>query len=339
MLRSIHIGCVFLVAISLLQVSCSAEASKARIVKAGVSHGPSHSFTQALEQFGEMLEDRTGGRYRVRVYNSAQLGSEKEMQEMLTLGTAEITVTGLLNTYEPLFSVFELPYLYDDREHILRVNTGDVMREVSSSLLPMGLRLIGFYENGFRNITNSVRPIHTPEDVEGLMIRTPENPAQIQTFKAFGAIPTPLSFSELYTALLQGLVDGQENPLQNIWYGRLFEVQQYLAMTHHIYNSAYVLISERFWNELSESDREIFRECVLESSVWQLDYMRKLDRELEQKLKDEGMEFTHPDREPFEKAAQPAYDALYEKLGPRAEEIVEEIERLKSTESVSQLMN
>ena len=338
MRRVIHIIILFLAGISLIQVSCSAEAGKARIVKAGVSHGPSHSFAQALERFGELLQERTDGRYRVRVYNSAQLGSEKEMQEMLTLGTAEITVAGLLNTYEPLFSVFELPYLYEDREHVLRVNTGEVMQEVSSTLLPMGLRLIGFYENGFRNITNSVRPINTPEDVEGLMIRTPENPAQIQTFKALGAIPTPLSFSELYTALLQGLVDGQENPLQNIWYGRLFEVQQHLAMTHHIYNSAYVLISERFWSELSEADREIFRECILESSRWQLDYMRKLDKELEQKLKTEGMEFTYPDRGPFEKATQPAYDALYERLGPRAEEIVKDIERLKSVESISQNM-
>ena len=314
----------------LLFSGCGQKSERARLVKIGLSHGPNHSFTLALQRFGRNLEEKSGHRFRVKVYYGSQLGGEKELQEMLTIGSVEMSVTGLLNTYEPLFAVFELPYLYTDREQVLRINNGPIMREVSQSLGKNGLHLLGFYENGFRNITNSVRPINTPQDVKGLMIRTPENPAQIETFRALGAIPTPLSFSELYTALLQGVVDGQENPLQNIWYGNLYEAQKYIAMTHHIYNSAYCLISERFWETLSVQDQQLFQDCMQESSRWQLDYMRQLDVELVEKLEEKGMQFTWPDRNEFAIACQPAYEALFARLGPRAREIVA---RIKASEN------
>lgn len=297
----------------------------ARFIKIGVTHSQQHSFTRALRMFGRRLEERTDGRFRVKVYFGGQLGSEKVLQEMLTIGSAEMTVTGLLNAYEPLFALFEMPYLYRGREHIMQVNAGPVMEEVAASLPPRGLRLIGFYENGFRHITNSVRPIHQPSDLVGLKIRTPENQAQIETFRALGADAVSMPFSELYSALLLGTVQGQENPLQNIWSGRLHEAQDHIAMTGHIYNSAYVLISERFWKTLSEEDRRIFRDCVAESSRRQLDYMKRRDVELEGLLKEAGMQFTRPDRREFEEASRPAYDVIYEKFGPRAREIVQQI--------------
>lgn len=319
-----RIGITAVWAATLLAAACD-RSPDPRLVKVGVTHGPSHSFTKALERFGENLHRRTHGRYEVRVYCSSQLGSEKELQEMLTIGSAEMTVTGVLNTYEPMFAIFELPYLYRDRSHVMRVNTGPIMREVADSLVPKGLRLIGFYENGFRHVTNSVRPVNDPSDLHGLKIRTPENPAEIETFKALGAIPTPLPFSELYSALLQKVVDGQENPLQNIWHGHLFEAQQHLAMTGHIYNSAYVVVSERFWKTLPESDRQAFAESLIESSRWQLNYMQRRDQELEQELKDHGVAFTHPDQARFRQACRPAYEAIFARLGPRSRHLVTKI--------------
>lgn len=307
---------------------CSDERQSVRFVKIGVSHGPTHSFTQALERFGRSFETQSNGRFRVKVYNSAQLGSEKEMQEMLTIGSAEMTVTGLLNTYEPMFAVFEMPYLYRDREHVLAVNTSDMMQDIAQSLIPKGLRLIGFVENGFRNVTNSIRPIHSPDDIKGMMIRTPENPAQIATFKTLGAIPTPLAYSELYTALLQGVVDGQENPLQQIWLGRLYEAQKHVAVTQHIYNSAYVLISERFWQSLNQEDQNLLEECVLDAGKWQLEYMKNLDADLEKKLKEKGVQFTYPDQQAFRTACEPAYAELAEQLGPEVFEIVKQIREM-----------
>jgi len=309
-----------------------AIAPGARLIRIGVSHSPRHSFTRALEQFGRSLETRTNGRFRVKVYCSGQLGSEKALQEMLTLGTAQMTVTGLLNTYEPLFTLFEMPYLYRDREHAIQVNNGPVMEELAASLPPRGLRLIGFYENGFRHITNSRRPVNRPSDLIGLKIRVPENPAQIETIRALGADPVSMPFSELYSALLLGMVQGQENPLQNIWSGRLYEAQKYIAMTAHIYNWAYVLISERFWQTLSEADRRIFRECIAESSRWQLEYAKQRDIEVEGLLRDAGVEFTWPDRGRFEETCRPAYEAIFRRLGSRAREIVD---RIRSTQGTS----
>lgn len=298
-------------------------------IKVGLSHGNSHSFSQALQRFKEKVEEKTHGRYQVQIFHSSQMGGEKEMQEMLTIGSLDICISGVLNTYEPLFTLFEMPYLYRDREHVIKVNYGPVMKEISHSLEAEGLVLIGFYENGFRNISTTNKKIIVPADLSGLKIRTPENPAQIQTMKSLGAIPTPLSFSELYTALIQGVVDGQENPLQNIWFGRLYESQKYIAMTHHIYNSAYLIASKRFWDQLNREDQQMIRESLKESSIWQMGYMEELDRELEGKMKEEGVIFTYPDQRAFEKATLPAYEAIYSELGDEARNLVRKIRETK----------
>jgi TRAP-type transport system periplasmic protein len=313
-----------------MATSCRQQGAP-KLIKIGLTHGQSHSFTQALERFGRQLEEETGGRYRVKVFYGSQIGSEKEMQEMLTVGSLEMTVTGLLNTYEPLFAVLELPYLYDDRQHVMRVMESPVVEEMSGSLHGQGLQLFGFFENGYRHITNSVKAIHAPGDLAGMMIRVPENPAQIQTFKALGAIPTPLSFSELYTALVQGVVDGQENPLQNIWFGRLYEAQKHLAMTGHIYNSAYVLIGRQFYTALPEEDKAIFARCMHSAIQWQLQHMIASDRGLEEQLKEKGVQFTYPDVAPFREASLPAYQALYASLGERARGIVDSIQALSAS--------
>lgn len=146
-----------------------------------------------------------------------------------------------------------------------------------------GIVLIGFYENGFRNISTSKNPVNYLSDLIGLKIRTPENLAEIQTIKALGAIPAPMSFSELNTALVQGIVDGQENPLQNIWYEGLYESRHYIAMTHHIYNSLYITANKKSREQLSAGETTLIRDCLLESSLWQMDYMKILIMNLKKK--------------------------------------------------------
>ena len=200
-----------------------------------------------------------------------------------------------------------------------------VVAELGQTLLNKGIRMVGFYENGYRNITNSKRPINTPADVKGLKIRTPENLAQLETFKAMGAVATPMAFSELYNALSQGVVDGQENPLQNIWTSKMYEVQKYLTMTGHIYNSAYILASNKFWMGLPADLRKIAEDSLKEASDWQLDFVANLDKQLITDLKAKGMQVTFPDQEAFRKATAPAYDAFYAKFGDRAKKIIEAI--------------
>jgi tripartite ATP-independent transporter DctP family solute receptor len=298
-------------------------------IKIGIGHGPTHSFTQAMERFGQSLEKKRPGEYKVQIYHSSQLGSERVMQEALTLGSLEITVTGLLNIFEPKFALLEAPFLFRDRDHILKVQESDVVQKLAATLPPKGLRLVGFVENGFRHITNNVRPINTPADVKGLKIRTPENLAQVETFRALGAQPTPMPFAELYNALRQGVVDGQENPLQNIYDGKLYEAQKYLALTGHIYNSAYVVISEQFFRKQKPDQQKAILEAAREATLWQFNYIRELDSKLLDTLKQQGMQVTSPDQVAFRTATAPAYEAFYAKLGPDAKAIVESIRSVK----------
>jgi len=315
--------------LTLAAFSIAPAAWAQQTVKIGIDHGPTHSFTQAMERFGKILEQKRPGEYKVQVYASAQLGNERVMQEALTLGSLEFVVTGLLNIYEPKFALLEAPFLFRDRQHILKMQESDVVQKLAATLPPKGLRLVGFVENGFRNITNNVRPINVPGDVKGLKIRTPENMAQVETFRALGAQPTPMPFAELYNALRMGVVDGQENPLQNINDGKLFEAQKHLALTGHIYNSAYVVVSEQFFAKQKPEQQKAIIEAVKEATLWQFNMMRDRDGELLETLKQKGMQVTTPDQEAFRTATAPAYEAFYAKLGPDARAIVESIRSLK----------
>ncbi|MGA0565493.1 TRAP transporter substrate-binding protein [Ancylobacter sp. VNQ12] len=297
-------------------------------LKIGHGHTENHSFHLAIQKFQEALEKRAPGEFTVAVFANSQLGTEREMQEQLATGTLEMTLTGVLATYEPKITLLELPYLFRDREHIKKAQASEAVQKLAAGLPAKGVRLVGFLENGFRNITDSIRPINNPADVKGLTIRTPENLAQIETFRALGASPTPMAFSELYAALRQGVVDGQENPLENISDGKLFEVQKYLALTHHIYNSAYFLVSESFYQSLTEVQRKALQEAVKEASDWQMDYVANREAELLESLKKAGMQVSEPNQDEFKAATAPVYDAFYQKFGNDAREFVKAIQAL-----------
>ncbi|HYF54130.1 MAG TPA: TRAP transporter substrate-binding protein [Salinarimonas sp.] len=306
----------------------AAPAAAQTAIKIGHGHSDKHSFHLAMERFGEILEQKAPGQFKVQLFPQARLGSEREMQEQLVIGTLEMTVTGLLGIYEPKLGLLELPFLFRDREHIQKAQRGEAVAKLTASLPAKGVRLIGFVENGFRNLTNNVRPVTKPEEVRGMKIRTPENLAQIEIFKALGATPTPMPFSELYAALRQGVVDGQENPLQNIHDGKLFEVQKHLALTGHNYNSAYVAASERFLQGLKEPQRKAVLEAMDEATRWQVDYIAKKDDELLETLKKAGMQVTQPDKDAFRKATAPAYEAFYAKFGQEARDFVQAVGKL-----------
>lgn len=300
-------------------------------LRLGHGHTADHSYQKGMEQAKQMLEEETDGRITIQFFPSAQLGNERQMQEQLSAGTLDMTITGLVNLYDPAFALFDFPFLYDNREQVKAVMYSDLMDEMNQGLIEKGMRIVGLMEVGFRNVTSNI-PIESPEDLDGFKIRTPESPAQIETFKALGATPTPMSFSELYTALQQGVVDGQENPLENIYNGNLYEVQDYVNVTRHIYNFAYVLISEQTWQLLSAADREAVAEAIKGGSLWQIDWAADNESNYEQMLQDEGMEFVYPDRDEFRQAAQGAYDSKFVRdLEPRAGEILAAIREITSS--------
>lgn len=302
---------VLAVAVSLLAVVAVSTMGYAKtVLKLGTSTQPSHIYNQAAEYFGDIVAEESGGEIEVQVFPAAQLGSERDMVEGLQLGSLEMTLTstGPMGNFVPQVKLFNMPFLFKDRESCYSVLDGEIGQGIADKFVKVGIRSLGWYENGFRNITNSKRPINAPADMEGLKIRVMEDDVFILTMKALGASPTPMAFGELYTALEQGVVDAQENPLAVIHSSRFFEVQEYLAMTGHFYSPAVMLISEITWQTLSPEHQKIIADAAAKAKVYEREISLKADQELEQALAEEGMTVTHPDKAPFIKAVAPVYE-------------------------------
>lgn len=245
------------------------------------------------------------------------------MQEAVSFGNLEMTLTGVLVSYEPLLAILELPYLFENREQVVKFQESEAALELVKSIEKNNIKLIAFYENGFRQMTNNTRPILTPEDVKGLAMRTPENPAQMETFKQLGAIVTPMASTELYSALQQGVVDGQENPLQNIVSNKFNEVQKYLSITNHIYNSGYVIINNDFFNALPQDLQAIILEAAKSSQIWQMQYCADSDDGLLEQMKNDSIEVSMPDIAPLQKAVEPVYDVFIKQHGEKAQKLID----------------
>ncbi len=279
------------------------------ILKLGTSTQPAHIYNQAADYFAKIVADKTGGEIEVQVFPAAQLGSERDMVEGLQLGSLEMTLTstGPMGGFVPQVKLFNLPFLFKDRESCYRVLDGEIGTQISDQFVKVGLRSLGWFENGFRNITNSKRAVNSPDDMKGVKIRVMEDDVFILTMKAMGASPLPMAFGELYTALEQKTVDAQENPLAVIHSSRFFEVQKYLAMTGHFYSPAVLLISEMTWKKLSSEHQKIVADAASKARDYERDLSLKADQELEAACKKEGMIITHPDKAPFAKAVASVY--------------------------------
>lgn len=279
------------------------------ILKLGTSTQPTHIYNQAADYFGKIVAEKTGGEIEVQVFPASQLGSERDMVEGLQLGSLEMTLTstGPMGNFVPQVKLFNLPFLFKDRESCYRVLDGEIGTQIADRFVKVGIRSLGWFENGFRNITNSKRAVNSPEDMNGIKIRVMEDDVFILTMKAMGASPLPMAFGELYTALEQKTVDAQENPLAVIHSSRFFEVQKYLAMTGHFYSPAVLLISETTWKGLSPAHQKIIADAAALARSYERDLSLKADQELEAACQKEGMIVTHPDKAPFAKAVASVY--------------------------------
>jgi tripartite ATP-independent transporter DctP family solute receptor len=294
-----------LVALSIL--SCRGPGSEKLVIRLGHIGYPDSPFDLGAQKFKELLEARFPGRVEVRIFDSAQLGEDKEMLEGLRLGTLEMHVpSSVLHSVEPMFGVFDLPFLIEDRAQVEAIAEGPIGDELAKKLLEHDLVLLGFWENGFRMITNSLRPVVRPEDLKGIRIRTPKDPERVKLFSALGASPTSMSFGEVFSALKQGVIDGQENPLSQIVPAHFYEVQRYLSLSRHVYSPAYPLMSRRFFEGLDEDLRSGILEAAREVGRFHRELGRNED-ERYRALLDERMEVTEIDRAAFEAAAEPLY--------------------------------
>jgi tripartite ATP-independent transporter DctP family solute receptor len=304
-----------MVVIGALLVSCASEKDGPRVIRLGHIGYPDSPYDLGAKKFKELLETRLPGRVEVRIFGSAQLGEDKEMLEGLRLGTLEMHVpSSVLHSVETMFGLFDLPFLIQDREQVERIAEGPLGEKLSAALEDDDLILLGFWENGFRMITNNVRPVARPEDLRGIKLRTPKDPERMKMFAAFGASPTSMSFGEVFSALKQGVIDGQENPLSQIVPGRFYEVQRYLSLSRHVYSPAYPMMSRSYFASLDEDLQSAILEAAREVGRFHRQLGETEDERYRQLL-EERMEVTEIDQAAFAAAAEPLYREFEEKFG------------------------
>jgi tripartite ATP-independent transporter DctP family solute receptor len=246
---------------------------------------------------------------KVEVYGSSQLGNDQEMLQKLKLGTLDFSQPStIMSTVVPQFGLFDMPYLVKDRAHADCIAKEIIWPELAPMVEAEGYKLIGVWENGFRQITNNVKPINTPDDLQGIKLRTPRGVWRVKMFEAYGANPTPMAFSEVFTALQTGVIDGQENPYANIASAKFNEVQKYLSVTNHVYTPSFPVASLKRWESWPPEVQEAILQAGQEVQPWTYETAAKLDAELSQQLMDGGMAFNEADREAFVAASQPIYD-------------------------------
>ncbi len=278
---------------------------------------PSSHYHQGLMYLDKLLKERTNGELSLDVYHSSQLGSERDAIEGVTMGTLEMTLVSSapLANFTKTFMVFDLPFIITDRDKAYKWMDGPDGQAILKSLEKQNMLGLSIWENGFRMLTNSRRPVVKPEDVKGLKIRLMENPVHLATFRTLGAYPTPMPFGELFTALQQKTVDGQENPLVIIYTSKFYEVNKYLALSGHFYAPAILLINKDVWDKLTPEYRDIMTESIAEARDWERNFSKEGEAKLIEDLKAAGTEISVPDKAEWAKVLAPVYKEFEPVIG------------------------
>jgi len=291
------------------------------VIRMGQGLSDKHGSYQAFLKFEEIVERETGGRIDVQTFHSGQLGDDAAMIGALQAGTQEVTFpsTGAVSRFVPGMFVFDLPFILPpDFALIDSILQGPVGTDLLARFEEHAMVGLGFGENGFRNLTNNVREVKSVADIAGLKIRTMENEIHMAMFTQLGAMPSPLPFSEVFSALQTGVFDGQENPYSSIYLNRFHEVQRYVTDTGHVYSPLVMLMSEIFWDNSNPEEQELFREAALEALTQQRDITRADNEALLTNLAEAGMTVTNltPEaREEFVNATAPLYDQFRDRIG------------------------
>ena len=296
---------------------------------ANTSDTPHH----AAEMFKWIVEDMTDGALTIEVYPAGELGNSANSLQGARLGTIDITVTGnpYFTSFAPQVNVLDLPFLFESPQHAYRVLDGEVGEELMNSINAVGLQGLAFWEIGFRNLTNNTRPIHGPDDLKGLKLRTTPNPAHIEAFSILGANPAPMPFAELYSALQTGTVDGQENPTTHIYHSNFHEVQKHLSITEHAYTAAPLVMNAAKFQSLPQDQQEALKVAAKIAAA----YERELNRVLEQSsldaMKAAGVAVVlDPNVDAFRELVAEKTRAMYtEKFG---DELLQKIDALAQSE-------
>jgi tripartite ATP-independent transporter DctP family solute receptor len=280
-------------------------------IKLGHVGEPGSLFQQSSDEFARLANARLAGKAKVVVYGASQLGGDKEMLQKLKLGTLDMALPSTVMTSEvDMFGIFELPYIVKDREHMKRIEKDVFWPSLAPLTEKKGLKVLAVWENGYRHITDNQRPIRVPADLKGIKLRVPEGKWRVKMFQDYGSNPSPMKFSELFTALQTGVMDGQENPLTQIYSAKLQEVQKYLSLSSHVYTPAYLTVGTRKFNSLPPDVQKILTDTARETQAFVYTTAAKADTDLLAKLKQAGMQVNEVDRNAFIAASKPIYEAF-----------------------------
>ena len=287
-----------------------------------------HPAVQGVFKFAELLNEKSGGRLQMDVFHSAQLASDRDCIEGMQMNTiqAGIMVSSALAGFTDALLAFDLPFLFPNSAAGAKLCDSEVGAEMLSSLDDIGIKGLGFMEYGMRNITNSKRPIETPDDLKGIKIRTMENQIHMGAFSSMGADPTPMAFGELFTALQQGTIDAQENPLSVITSSKFNEVQTYLSVTEHVYSAAPLMVSKTAYDALPADLQAIVDEAAQEACVWQRAYLAEAETAWLGDLEAYGTKINYPEKAPFVEATKVVYEQFVgNEAGKVSPELLEKV--------------
>ncbi|HTI47381.1 MAG TPA: TRAP transporter substrate-binding protein [Casimicrobiaceae bacterium] len=298
-------------------------------IKLGHVGEPGSLFQKSADEFARRANAKLGNKAKVIVYGSSQLGGDKEMIQKLKLGTLDMAIPSTVMSSEvDLFGIFEMPYIVKDRDHMKRIEKEIFWSQLEPAAEKKGLRILAVWENGVRHITNSKRPIKVPADLQGIKLRVPEGKWRVKMFAAYGANPSPMKFSEVFTALQTGVMDGEENPLTQIYSAKFQEVQKYLSLSGHVYTPAYLTVGMKRYDALPADVRKILDDTAKETQAYVYEVAAKDDEDLLGKLKAAGMQVNDVDKDAFVAASKSIYDEFGKEV-PGAKALIDRAQALR----------
>lgn len=281
-------------------------------LKLGHVGEPGSLFQASADEYTKRVNAKLAGKVKVVVYGSSQLGGDKEMVQKLKLGTIDMALPSTVMTSEvDQFGLFELPYIVKDRAHMARIEKEVFWPSLAPEAEKKGLKVLAVWENGYRHITNNKKPIKVPDDLKGIKLRVPEGKWRVKMFQEYGANPSPMKFSELFTALQTGVMDGQENPFTQIYSAKLHEVQKFLSLSGHVYTPAYLLVGARRYGALPLDVRKVLEDTARETQAFVYATAAREETELLAKLKQSGIQVNEVDKDAFIAASK----GIYEEFG------------------------
>ena len=312
-----------LLLMAMFALAVPASAQYKATMKLATATAPEHPYNLGAQKFADLIKERTNDRIRIKIYPSLQLGKgEREMLEGVQQGAIDllVTSTGPLGGFSPSINILDFPFLFRDFNHVDLVMDGSIGRKLLDDFEKVNVKGLAFWENGFRHLTNSKRVVKKVEDGKGLKIRTMENKVHLAAWKDAGFNPTPMAWGEVFIAMQQGVIDGQENPIAVYYTSKLWEAKQnHLSLTSHVYSPSPILMSKKTFDIMPKEDQKLFLETALEVAKFQ----RRLNRDAEEsRLKEvagKGVTVVRDvDRESFKKAMAPVYDQFSSQF-PKAE--------------------